>query len=288
MPTSDERSPSALTIRISDPFSCMPARARRNFGMRHTHPYWRATTTEPAITHGPLDWQLQAIESVKPRCHVSFRRKQSTFSFLSRKSGFSQSGESAWEYYYARELEVNPFVVDYQFHGAKLRWKTADGPREYGPDCHHITVEAKLTMTEIKASQSYFAEPEYRALMRLTHDDLAKAGIRFEKVTGDQLLANRRRTYNISRAFDDRFTAFHTRDVNILRDGFLAEGPELALARVGELLGLPGPATLPVVNAMMCCRHLAYDLDEFVSADTIIRTAPQSSAAIRDIRSLSY
>jgi len=278
--------PACLCIRVPDPLACQHPRGRTLGGRFHQHPYFALVTTAREATASRPGWRLIGVESVEHRSKVTFHLTQTSFQYLSVKTGSLQSGLGPWELLNAKEMEVDPHRVAYQTHGIRLRYDTPDGEATYGPDSIEVDAEGVLAATEVKASQSYFAEPEYASLMRLAERDLPTVGIRFIKRTGDEMTAveRRRRVYNINRAFDDRFSRFDARQLAAAADLFAAEGPEVPLGRMGEAMGLHPSSALQVINALMCTRHLAYDLDEFVCPDTALRAVPPAKTPRHDFR----
>ncbi len=278
----------SVTLKIPDPLNCLPARARRQHGAAHNHPYWRPITSEVegVATMQPPHWEIVSVAAVEPHHHVTFRRKQSTFSFLSRKNGYTQTGESPWELVRAQELEVDPITVDFQLGSLRVYWRTDNGDRFYTADNVSVTASGLVTAEEIKASASYFHDADYSELMGRIKGGLNAVGIEFRKVDADQMRDNRRRRYNISAAFDDRFAAFSERHLDALSNEFAKNSAGVALGELTEAFDLPGAKSQQIINAMMCKRHLAYDLDLSINRDTQIVPVANVTKSIPDIRAI--
>jgi hypothetical protein len=284
-PSQSERS-DLIRIRIPDPLDCLPERARSSGGRYHEHPFYSSILTEPPIlTCEPASYELSAIQSGLVSSAVTFRRKQSTFSFLSLKSGRTQMGESPYELQNAQEKEVDPICVDFQLPGPRLCWDSPEGPRHYTADAISTDVSALITVDEVKASESYFREPSYSALMDRVEEDLSGINVKFRKITGDQMERQRRRRFNVTRLFGDRFTAFGPRQIDAIENLF-SQHPEQPLGRLEANLGVDARISGHIVNALMCARHLRYDLDAQLTADSIVRPVPRISYPLPDIRAI--
>lgn len=275
-------------VRIPDPLECLPPRARRNFGKHHIHPHWSATTTEcfarPKAQWEPCD--LESISSIEPYYHVTHRRKQFTFAYLSRKNGRTQTGESWWEYCYARRLEVDPHVADYQLGGLRITWRTTTGLRHYTPDAVRVSAAGQVSADEVKASGSYFHEPNYAAKMSFVEGSLAAAGLDFDKIDGDSMLERRRMQYNVAMAFDDRFARFGEPEVAALHCAISDYETGASISEIAHAMRLHPAAALQIVNAMMCKGLVSYDLERPANSETIVRLFPKPVVPLPDIRSI--
>ena len=281
----DERS-GLIKIRIPDPLDCLPQRARSSGGRYHQHPLYSSILTESLIvTSEPASYELRAIQSDLVSNAVTFRRKQSTFSFFSLKSGRTQTGESPYELQNAQEKEVDPICVDFELQSPRICWSHPDGPRHYTADAISVDANALVTVEEVKASESYFREPSYSALIDRVENDLSVISVNFRKVTGDQMESKRRRRFNVTRLFGDRFTAYGQNQVDAIENLF-SQHPEQPLGRLEQALGVDARVSGRMINAMMCARHLRYDLDGQLTADSIVRTVPRISKPIPDIRAI--
>ncbi|MDH7639958.1 hypothetical protein [Sphingomonas oryzagri] len=280
--------PRLSEIGIPDPLDCLHPRARRIGGVNHVHPLFSeiamGATRAAASTAG---WTLVSIESRPFRSCVTFHRKRGTFQFLSRKTCAYQSGESPWERLDAMEREVDPGCVDYATQGLVVTWETPEGRRRYTLDCLETRTCGGTVARELKASASYFSDVDYAPLMERAANDLPLHGIAFVKRTGDEIQKRRRRVRNVARAFDDRFTGFDERQLAAAADHVEKCGPEVPLALMGEVLGVHRSAALQVVNALMCARHYAYDLDVAVNDDTIVSPVPPAEPAEHDLRRIA-
>jgi len=274
-----------LSIEIPDRLTSMPRRARRSGGSRRTHPlYAPLTAVAPAITKSN-SWQLAEIRSNPDSTEVTFHSKRATFAFFSRKSGRTQTGESHYEFANAMEKEVDPNIVDFQLQGIQMGWSADGHDKTYTPDAVTLDASGLITVEEVKASSSYFFDPEYRILMEAAASDLARLGIRFRKVSGEQMERARRRQANVARAFMDRSTAFGPRHVDAVENLFAVDRRQ-PLGRIEEALGVDLRIANMMVNAMLCARHLSYDLDRQLCADTVVTPAPRCVATLPNIRAL--
>lgn len=274
------------TITVPDPFDCQPARARTTGGVNRQHPCWSPLTTQQPSIADDADWQLSGIQSKPDSSKVTFHSRRATFSFLSHKSGRTQTGESHYEFQNAQEKEVDPNVVDYQLQGIEMHWDVAGSVKRYTPDAVALDAQGMITVEEVKATPSYFADPEYRSIMTAAQTSLARIGIAFRKVTGSEMERARRRRHNVERAFMDRSTAFGAKHVAAVEELF-ASNPEQPMGRLKERLAMEPRIASMVVNAMMCARHLTYDLNLRIGADTLVVAPTAPATGMRDIRALS-
>ena len=272
-----------LTSKRFDPFDVLPPRARRPVGRHHQPAFGSVTEIPPVARNSP--GALACVRSITPEPIVSFGRKRSTFIFLSAKTGTTQEGEGPWEYELAREFETNPLVSDYQMHGAQLKFDgAADGApgRRYRPDAVYWSFETGVTMAEVKATESWFGLPDVRGLADRAREALARVGITFAEVSGDALRADRRRAYNVARAFADRTTAVSDRQRGAVLS--LLAGGEAPFGRVAETLRVPAPGSLQALNSLMVRGHVSYDLSCRIDEDMEVVGAPARPADMPDIR----
>ncbi|MBD8736235.1 hypothetical protein [Sphingomonas sp. CFBP 13706] len=260
----------ASRIVIPDVFDALPARCRRGGGRAH-EPYW--TTATPEIGEAEFRSAAFGARSIEPKTIVNFGRKRLTFSYLSAKTGTGQQGEGPWEYLLAKYLEGEPTIVKYQFHGIETVWTNGGTVlRSYGPDATWVDTNGTITCAEVKASDGYFAEPDTHVLCNAAEEGLASIDVSFARITGDALQADRRRAYNVATVFADRLTSVSEKQVDLARDRLA--GGDVALGRLGEILGARPSTALQTINALMVGRHLAYDLSEPATPDMRISAAP--------------
>lgn len=279
---------SAFMVRIPDPLECLPPRARRKYGRNHIHPHWSATNINTA-SKPQVDWaecELVSIDSIEPHYHVTHRRKQFTFAYLSRKNGRTQTGESWWEYCHARRLEIDPQVADYQLGGLRISWRTANDHHRYTPDAVRVDHAGQVSADEVKASASYFQEPKYAAQMKYVEAQLAAAGIGFNKIDGDRILQRRRIQYNVAKAFDDRFAKFGERDVDALRGAINDNEVGASISEIAHAMRVHPASALQIVNAMMCKGLVTYELECPANSETLVRLFPKPIVPLPDIRSI--
>ncbi len=254
-----------------DQFTALPPSCRRGGGRAH-EVYWSSSKpspiTEPeamGFTFGPAG----------PARIVNFGRKRSTFSYLSKRTGSIQQGEGPWEFLLAKHLETLPHVGDYRLHGHRALLVDPDGKTsEYGPDAVWAGIDGSVTCAEVKASAGYFAEPATVALLDVTEQGLAAAGIRFARITGDALQEDRRRAFNVCRAFADGLGRFDAALAVRAREA-LAGGP-LSLAELAEDLRVGPGSRVRVLNALLVRRIATYDLSDAVTPDLRVAAAPPS------------
>lgn len=215
---------------------------------------------------------------------LTFNRKAATFSEFSMKSRRTQTGESVWERMNYKEKEVDPHWVDFQLHGVKLQWQTETGLKTYTPDAIATNEHGDVVVEEVKASPTYFHDPEYALLLERAETELAKLKIQFRKVTGDDLEASPRRRYNIATAFADRFTAYSTKQAEAVQSLLCIEGGATARGRVEEVIGGNPLVARKIVNAMMCARLVRYDLNSAPGRDDLVSAVSPLSGRLRDIR----
>ena len=274
----------ALALKIPDPFDVMNGRAKKSGGQNRTHPLFSTTTSEPAIigASSPL-WNKFCAVPAAPMA-LTFNRKAATFSEFSMKSRRTQTGESGWERMNYKEKEVDPHWVDFQLHGIKLQWQTDTGVKTYTPDMIAANEHGDVVVEEVKASPTYFHDPEYALLLERAEAELAKLNVQFRKVTGDDLEASPRRRYNIAAAFADRFTAYSEKQTEAVRSLLCVEGGAAARGQVEEAIGGNLLVARKIVNAMMCARLIRSDLNSAPARDSLVSTVRPLSGRLRDIR----
>lgn len=264
-----------------DQFTALPQSCRRGGGRAH-EVYWKASRpssiTEPeamAFSFGPAG----------PARIVNFGRKRMTFSYLSSRTGTIQQGEGAWELMLAKHLETLPQVRDYMLHGHRAVLRDPEGgTTTYGPDAVWSTIDGTVTCAEVKASAGYFAEPATAVLLEVAERGLAAADIRFARITGDALQQDRRRSFNVCRAFADGSSRIDDSLVARAQEA-LAGGP-LGLGELGERMRVDTRSRVRIVNALLVRQVLAYDLSDAVTPDLRVAAAsPPKPAA--DLSTLS-
>ncbi len=275
---------SPLALKIPDPFDVMNGRAKKSGGRNRTHPLFSTTTSEPAVIRGSTPHWDAFFAVPAASIALTFNRKAATFSEFSMKSRRTQTGESGWERMNYKEKEVDPHWVDFQLHGIKLQWRTDTGIKTYTPDVIAANEHGDVVVEEVKASPTYFHDPEYALLLERAEAELAKLNIQFRKVTGDDLEASPRRRYNIAAAFADRFTAYSEKQTEAVQRLLCVEGGAAARGRVEEAMGGNPMVARKIVNAMMCARLVRYDLNSAPARDDLVSAVPPLSARPRDIR----
>jgi hypothetical protein len=272
-----------MTITHQDPvvdqFNSLPASCRRGGGRSHVT-YWRADAPSPLTDPTGTRVTFRAAQTAPV---VNFGRKRLTFSFRSARTGTVQQGEGPWELLLAKYLETTPSVHAYSLHAHRAMLTSPDGIATYGPDAVWAEVDGSVTCAEVKASSSYFSQPTTAAMLDVVEKGLTAGGIRFARITGDALQADRRRHFNVCRAFMDGLGSFDDRLASRARE-VLANGP-VALGRLGELLGVSGTYRLRVVNALMVRHVAAYDLSAAVTPDLAVSDAPTRNV-VRDLSGL--
>lgn len=257
-----------------DQFAALPARSRRGGGRAHDV-YWRASKPSPLTESEAMRF---SFGPAGPARLVSFGRKRMTFSYHSVRTGLVQQGEGPWELLLAKHLETLPAIHDYRLHGHRASLIDPEGVKtEYGPDAVWTGIDGTVTCAEVKASDGYFAEPFTAMLLAVTERGLAAAGIRLARITGDALSMDRRRAFNVCRAFADGLGGIDENLVARAQDA-LAGGP-LSLARLGERLGVHAASRVRAVNALMVRRAAAYDVTEAVTPDLRVTSAPAAKSA---------
>lgn len=270
-----------LTLRIPDPLECIPRRARRVGGRRHYHP--SVSIIEEGPIAEPTDWGIGSVISHQPAPAVTFHNVASTFDFFSVKTRRTVYGTGPHEFAHGKELEVNPWAVDFELQGVRILWNS-DERDHYTGDSVALMVD-HVVAAEVKASQSYFEHPDYDTVMWNAQRSFEAAGLRFRKVTGDEMAGRRRRRWNIDRAFDDRATAFDKRESDALAILLHSGCGSVPMGRLVVALSPHRSVGRQIVNAMLCQRHLAYDLDGIVDDDTEV-TAPPQALDHTDIRQI--
>lgn len=273
-------------LSIPDRLDCVPRRAGQTGGRYRNHPGWTelVESTEPSaadLTYLGTP-TLRSVHSANAY-KITHRSSTSTFAFLSVKSGRTQTGESHYELAWAQNLEVDPTYVDYQTHGIEVNYRNGAAAARYTPDAVALTADVAIECHEVKATRSYFQVGSYAKLMDKVDLDLSSYGITLRRVTGADIEANRRRHYNISTAFQERFTYFGPRHEDGVRN-LLERSTEQAFARVLEEIDPDVRKARPILNSMLCRRKLVYDLNQRITGDTIVRGLGPVPSFLPDIR----
>jgi hypothetical protein len=202
----------AFKLRIRSPLECAPDRAFKRGGRFQIHPkYSLLADEETTLTEDPSEWNLISIRSIEPKVHTTFNRVQPTFSDYDLKSRRTQTGESHHEFNNYIWRAADPDIVDLQLGGLQLSYEHEGGPRTYTADCVYLTADGHLFADEVKASNSYFNEPDYKARLKRVEADLAAVGIGFNRVVASHVRELRVRRHNLTRAFLDRHANFRQR-----------------------------------------------------------------------------
>src|SRR3546814_2240207 len=95
--------------------------------------------------------------------------------------------EGPHESRYFRFLETDYRVCDFQFQIARIEWLTSTGfVRSYTFDGGRQAETGVITFFEIKAHQAYFAEPETYDRLHKAEKELARHGIKLERIIRDR------------------------------------------------------------------------------------------------------
>lgn len=251
-----------------DQFNALPAACRCGGGRSHDV-YWRATDPSPLTDPATARF---AFRTVEPERTVNFGRKRLTFAFHSVRTGHVQQGEGPWELLLAKHLETTPDGGPYRLHGHRAWFTHEDGSvTTYGPDAVWCDANGHVVCGEVKASDTYFTEPATAALLTAVEKGLATAGIRLARITGDALCADRRRRFNVCRAFADGLGRLDVHIEQQARD--VLAGGSVPLARLGERLEVADADRVRVVNSLLVRRVASYDLSAGVTPDLEISAA---------------
>lgn len=274
------------TLERPDPIDLLPRRGRRAVGRHHEPRYIESLVDHSAIAGDR--GSFIGVRSVPPQPLVTFGRKRGTFIYVSGKTGTTQEGEGPWEMALAKECEVNPLIVEYQMHGSELEFGTTDAgrTRSYRPDATYWSFETGLTIAEVKACAPWFGQPEVRATCDDAREALARYGIAFAEISGDDLRRDARRAYNVARAFADRTTAITEAQRGDVRD--LLSAGDAPFGRVAEVLRVHPSRTLQCLNGLMVKREVAYDLSTVVCDDMPVTVPPPPPADMPDIRRIGH
>src|SRR3546814_2009206 len=95
--------------------------------------------------------------------------------------------EGPYESLYIRFLETYYRVCEFQFQSARIEWLTSTGfVRSYTFDGGRQDETGVITFFEIKAHQAYFEEPETYDRLQEAEKELARHGIKLERIVGDR------------------------------------------------------------------------------------------------------
>jgi hypothetical protein len=273
-----------LNIRIPDPMSCLPHRARKTGGKYRQSPLWSPTLLENGFASRE-DFEIISMQPSVKNAGITHNRAKFTFSYLSLKNYRTQFGESPHELANAMNNEVNPMIVDYQLQGVEFALRDGLHIHRYTADNINADVTGKIGIEEVKASQSYFVRGDNALVYRSLERKLTGPNIEFRRITADDMDNMRRRQYNVKTIFNDRFTRYEQRHIDAVQ-GLFATGCEQPRARVQERLHQDSRISSLILNAMMVGRHLAYNLDQEVGPDTVV-SQPPAADHVRDIRDLT-
>ncbi|RZK03391.1 MAG: hypothetical protein EOO76_03070 [Novosphingobium sp.] len=272
-----------LTVRVPHRLDCLPHRYGRVGGRTRIHPTFREMTDEVADPLSVLElYGAGVVKSVSPPMEVTFHKRVQTFCAFSLKARLMVSGTGPHEFMVFADREVDPDYHDVGLQTLNISWKRGNS---YTLDNVAAHVTKGVVAAEVKASPSYFAEPGYLSLMANTDRTLGRVGISFERIDGTTMQRNRVRMVNVRAAYCDRFTVIGESEGKGVADALAGSG-SIALARIEELLTNGVRPTRPVVHAMLCGRHLSYDLNAPLHRDTEVTSAPAIKKRV-DIRSIA-
>lgn len=259
-------------ITVPTPLQSLPERFGLVGGRYFQHPTHRelVSKSEPR-TREFAHYGLGIVEAVTPRNAVTFHnRMNQTFSAYSFKAGDIVTGTGPHEFAVFKELEIDPDKTAIAIQAIRYQWENGIS---YTPDFVAVSAAQGIMAGEIKASQSYFWPPEVCEVMVNAERTSRSVGVTFLRICGADLHRDLTRRRNVDSIYQDRFTDFTLRHVELIHDT-LAATAETPLAKVHEILAPWCPNPGAVTNAMMCKRHLAYDFGSTLTPDTIVRAAP--------------
>lgn len=284
-----------FVVTVPDPLACMPAAQRRFGGRAHEHPVYAGPIASPPPITGlsGITFRKATVESRPNTQFVMFHGKQSSFSSFSPKTGRLVSGLGPHEHAWRKELDVDPFWVDFEMQGLTVHLGTDgdqddnddDDARGYRADWIGVDWNGVVHAGEIKADLSYFWDPDYAAKLSAVEDALSKIEIVFHRATGKAMRANCRRMLNIDQAYGDAFTTVTLAQAEAINECLLSERGPVLLGHLEEAIGGTQSGARAIVHAALCRRMLSYDLDGFVNGDTPVDTV-RTPDVIVDIRSI--
>ena len=276
-------------LRVPDPLDCAPRRAFATGGKYQLHPTLQMLLERNSdIGDDRFDGGRVTIQSIEPRNHMTWNRKQTTFHDRCIKALRTQTGDSHNEFFHYIEEAMNPKTVDLQLHGIRVTYEKDSEQEEIYPDAVVLHADGQIFVDEVKASRSYFLEPEYRRKMDRLKRDLAKVGIIFREIDRSDQPGLRRRRYNVLRAFIDRHTRYSGAQRDAVHARIVAGAGTAAMAEVEEALGVHPTLRRMIVHAMLGRRDLAFDLDRQITADTKVTMAPALAPNLPDIRRIFH
>lgn len=230
------------------------------------------------------NWTAATVVSRPNGQLATYHKKKPTFMALSHKTKRLVSEESPWENLYRVLWNLDPDVLDFEGQGLTITLVTPDHP-----DGALYTIDAILAMSdglhghEIKASGSYFLDPDQMQLMVNVTDVLGLAGITMHKSTANALLSNRRLLDNLSYGRIHQYDTVPPDECEAVRRA-LSDGPK-TYGDLKSLLGSDFRIQKAKAFSLLAKRLLRFDLAERLTDQSIV-TAPLA-CSIPDIRNIN-
>ncbi|WOB78524.1 TnsA endonuclease N-terminal domain-containing protein [Brevundimonas nasdae] len=201
------------------------------------------------------------------RSILTGRKRRTTGSYASRKSGCGQVYESMVERAFFLECEVDTDVVDYRAQPFRIEVVIDGRLRTYIADCVRLMADGSVEVVEIKGSARQLVDPVYVAKLSAVRSVCAAAGWSFRVITSDQIMHPPVRYRNIEEVQLSKHVRYGAEAIYVAHRAIEECGGIGRLGTVADAVHA-GPLGRQIVMAMMVGRVVSIDLEQPLSADS--------------------
>ena len=275
-------------ITIPHPLECVPRRERKSKWLprrdRRDCSPWRPSQPKLEGWHSPV---LHIAEDTQPvRINFTYRNGgTSTAARFSVKARSLQYTEGPHESRYFRFLETDYRVCDFQFQIARIEWRTSAGfVRSYTFDGGRQDETGAIIFFEIKAHQAYFDEPETDDRLQEAEKELARHGIKLERIVGERFEGAIVDTIN--EVYMDRAASFSGQQECLALEQIEKDGGVTPLGKLRECIHADHRHGRAIANAMLVRRIVGFSLRRPLTVDTPVHRPARLPAGVRPLRNL--
>ena len=262
--------PASATLTLPHPLACAPRRPprwvrrapRRDVGAQSitTREGWRDPRVRTAPDGGPM------------RINFTYRNSFMTSADFSPTIGRDVYAEGPYEGIYRSILTTDQDTAEFQFQIGTVTWTTKKGEkRERTLDGGRIDASGREKWFELKAHESYFADPDIKASLEAVEEALAPHDIELERIDGSKLLepVRLRTVHDVLRHRNVPFDQI--RDVNRALAAISREGGAAPVRLVAERLNTSPRQARAMLCAMLIRRAVVFAVDQPLTGDTVVR-----------------
>lgn len=275
-------------LMIPHPSECLPRRKRKSKWLprhdRRDASPWRPSQPKVEGWHSPVLHLGEDGQAV--RINFTYRNGgTSTAARFSVKARSLQYTEGPHESRYFRFLETDYRVCDFQFQIARIEWLTSTGfVRSYTFDGGRQDETGAIVFFEIKAHQAYFDEPETYDRLQEAEKELARHGIKLERIVGDRFDGVIVDTIND--VYMDRSASFSREQEYRALEQIEKDGGVTPLGKLRESIHTDPRHGRAIVNAMLVRRIVGFSLRRPLSPDTPVRRPARLPVGVSPLRNL--